>query len=31
MKTLNYIFQQLKTEYDLSLITDPAKALFVDI
>ena len=31
MKTLNYIFQRLKTEYDLSLITDPAKALFVDI
>ena len=31
MKTLNYKFLQLKTEYDLSLITDPNKALFVDI
>ena len=31
MKTLNYLFQQLKTEYDLSLITDPIKTLFVDI
>ena len=31
MKTLNYKFQQLKTEYNLSLITDPSKALFIDI
>ena len=31
MKTLNYNFKQLKTEYNLSLIADPYKALFVDI
>ncbi|MBR5597689.1 MAG: ribonuclease H-like domain-containing protein [Lachnospiraceae bacterium] len=31
MKTLNYNFKQLKIEYDLSSITNPQKALFVDI
>ena len=31
MKTLNYKFQQLKIEYDLSLLGDIDKILFVDI
>lgn len=31
MKTLNYKFQQLKIEYDLSLLGDTQKLLFVDI
>lgn len=31
MKTIDYLFKHLKTEYDLTLITDPHKALFVDI
>ena len=31
MKTISYIFNQLKTKYDLSLVTDPQKALFIDI
>lgn len=31
MKTVNYLFKQLKTEYNLSIITDPQKALFIDI
>ena len=31
MKTLTYNFKHLKTEYDLSLVTDPQQALFVDI
>lgn len=31
MKTIDYNFKQLKTEYDLSLLTNPAKALFLDI
>ena len=31
MKTVNYKFKQLKTEYDLSLIAVPEKTLFLDI
>lgn len=31
MKTFNYKFQQLKIEYDLSLLGEPEKLLFVDI
>lgn len=31
MKTLNYKFKQLKTEYDLSLLGNPQNLLFVDI
>ena len=31
MKTITYKFKQLKTEYDLTLITSPEKALFLDI
>ena len=31
MKTITYKFKQLKTEYDLTLITNPEKALFLDI
>ena len=31
MKTITYKFKQLKTEYDLSLLTTPEKALFLDI
>lgn len=31
MKTVNYKFEQLKTEYDLSLLADPQKMLFLDI
>lgn len=31
MKTLDYKFKQLKTEYDLSLLVKPEDALFVDI
>lgn len=31
MKTINYNFNQLKTEYDLSLLADVEKALFLDI
>lgn len=31
MKTINYTFNQLKTKYDLSQMTNPDTALFVDI
>lgn len=31
MKTINYKFKQLKTEYDLSLLVNPESALFLDI
>ena len=31
MKTINYKFKQLKTEYDLTLLAPPEKALFLDI
>lgn len=31
MKTINYKFKQLKTEYDLSLLANPSKVLFIDI
>lgn len=31
MKTLNYKFKQLKTEYDLSLLGNPENLLFLDI
>ena len=31
MKTIDYKFKQLKTEYDLSLIAVPEKTLFLDI
>lgn len=31
MKTIDYKFKHLKTEYDLSLLADPAKSLFLDI
>ena len=31
MKTINYKFKQIKTEYDLSHIAVPEKALFLDI
>lgn len=31
MKTINYKFKQIKTEYDVSLLADPAKVLFIDI
>lgn len=31
MKTFNYKFQQLKIEYELSLLGEPEKLLFVDI
>ena len=31
MKTISYIFNQLKTKYDLSLVADPQKVLFIDI
>lgn len=31
MKTINYNFNTIKTTYDLSLLTEPSKALFVDI
>lgn len=31
MKTINYKFQQLKTEYDLSLLGESDKLLFLDI
>lgn len=31
MKTIKYKFKQLKIEYDLSLLANPDKALFIDI
>jgi len=31
MKTLDYKFKQIKTEYDLSLLVKPEDALFIDI
>lgn len=31
MKTIEYKFKQLKTEYDLTLLADPGKTLFLDI
>lgn len=31
MKTLNYNFELIKTAYDLSLLADPSKVLFLDI